>query len=105
MRIVCRFLGRRPDLAALTPLPLTPGVEAGPRPGDRRDRYERVVAREAPGDPEPGGPFERVLAAILRYEVFPPSWVSGVLARSPVEAGDTYGICYHFLPGVDLFFG
>ena len=24
---------------------------------------------------------------------------------APVEAGDTYGICYHFLSGVDLFFG
>jgi hypothetical protein len=28
-----------------------------------------------------------------------------VLRRAPIEAGHTYGICYHLLPGVDLFFG
>src|SRR5437763_361889 len=99
MKIICRFLGQRPNLSALLAQPVTPGVEAGPRPGDRRDRYERVVAQEAPGDPEPGGPFERLAAAILGYEVFPSSLVSGVLAHTPVEAGDTFAACYHFLPG------
>ncbi len=39
------------------------------------------------------------------YEIFPPRLVTGVLRRAPVEPGDSYGICYHFLPGVDLFFG
>jgi hypothetical protein len=105
MRIICRFLGQRPDLAALAVLPLTPGVEAGWQPGDRRDRCERIVAHEAPGDPEPGGPFERLAAAILRYDIFPPSRVSGALPRVPLQPGDTYGICYHALPGIDLVFG
>ena len=105
MKIIWRLLGRRPDLSAFAARPLTPGVEAGPRPGDRRDRYERVVAQEAPGDPEPGGPCERLADAILSYRIFPPALVSGVLARAPVQPGDTYGICYHFLPGVDLLFG
>src|SRR5262249_43402938 len=36
--------------------------------------------------------------------VFPPSLVRGLLRR-PVRAGDTFGVCYRFLPGVDLFFG
>jgi uncharacterized protein (UPF0548 family) len=105
MRIIWRFLGQRPNLAALLALPLSPGVEAGPQPGDRRDRYERVVAQEAPGDPESNGPFERVAAAILRYDIFPPSLVRGVLPRTPVEAGDIYGICAHMLPGIGVFFG
>jgi hypothetical protein len=105
MRLICRFLGQRPNLSALAGLPLSPGVEAGPQAGDRRDRYERVVAQESPGDPEPDGPFERVAAAILRYDIFPPSLVSGVLPRTPVEPGDVYGICSHLLPGVDVFFG
>ena len=100
MKIIWRLLGRRPDLSAFAARPLTPGVEAGPRPGDRRDRYERVVAQEAPGDPEPGGPCERLADAILSYRIFPPALVSGVLARAPVQPGDTYGNCYHFLPGV-----
>lgn len=105
MQIIWRFLGQRPRLEALEATPLSPGVEQGPQPGDNRDRYERVVAHETPGPPEPGGPFERLARAVRAYEVFPPRLVSGVLKRSPVEAGDIYGICYHLLPGVDLFFG
>jgi len=30
--------------------------------------------------------------------------VSPVLLRSPIQVGDTVGIQYHFLPGLDLFF-
>jgi hypothetical protein len=105
MQIIWRLQGQRPDLNSLERLPLSPGVELGPRPGDRRDSYQRDYAREAPGPPEPDGPFRRLARAIQGYEVFPPSWVSGVLRRAPVEAGDTYGISYHFLPGIDLFFG
>jgi hypothetical protein len=105
MQIIWRFLGQKPRLADLEGRPLAPGVEAGPRPGDRRDSYERVVAREAPGPPEPGGPFERLAREVRAYRIFPPWLVRGVLRREPVEAGDTYGICYRFLPGIDLFFG
>lgn len=76
----------------------------GPRPGDRRDRYERVVATEPPGPPEADGPFARVARAIHSYQVFPPALIEGVLARSPVEVGDTIGVVCHFLPALDLFF-
>ena len=63
------------------------------------------MAHEAPGDPEADGPYRRLARAVQAYEIFPLWLVSGVLRREPVEPGDTYGICYHFLPGVDLFFG
>ena len=75
----------------------------GPRAGDCRDRFERVVAVEPPGEPLSDGPFRRVAAAILEYRVFPPSLVEGVLRRTPIQAGDTVGILFHFLPGIDLF--
>ncbi len=105
MRLVCRLLGQRPDPASLAALPLSPGVEAGARPGDRRDHYERLVAHEAPGDPVPDGPFERVAAAIGRYDIFPPWLIRGALARTPVEVGDTLGVCCQLLPGVEVLFG
>ena len=105
MQIIWRIFGQKPSLIGLESRPLSPGVEQGPGPRDRRDRYERVVAREAPGEPEDDGPFRRLARAVLAYDVFPPSLVSGLLKRAPVEVGDTYGIRYHFLPGLDLFFG
>ena len=105
MQFLWRCFGQQPQLDTLDALPFSPGVERGPRPGDRRDSYERVVAQEAPGEPEADGPYRRLARAVRAYEIFPPRLVSGVLHRAPVEAGDTYGICYHFLPGVDLFFG
>jgi hypothetical protein len=105
MQLIWRLFGQRPVLARLETLPLTPGVEAGPRPGDRHGLYERAVAREAPGPPEVDGPFRRLARAVLAYDIFPPRLVSGVLKRDPLQTGDTYGICYHVLPGLDLFFG
>ena len=105
MQIIWRCFGQKSRLDALNGLPLSPGVERGPQPGDRRDSYERVVAHEAPGEPAPDGPYRVLARAVRAYEIFPPRLVSGVLPRAPVEAGDTYGICYHFLPGIDFFFG
>jgi hypothetical protein len=105
MQVVWRCLGQAPRLDALAGRPFPLGVERGPRPGDRRDSYERVVAHETPGAPAADGPFRRLARAVLAYEVFPPSLVTGVLPRAPLQPGDTYGICYHFLPGVDLLFG
>jgi hypothetical protein len=102
---IWRLLGQRPDLTTLERLPFTPSVDAGPRPGDNRDHYARVVAHEAPGAPEPDGPFRLLARAVLGYEIFPPTLVTGVVRRRPVQPGDTFGICYHFLPGLDLFFG
>jgi hypothetical protein len=105
MQVLWRCFGQQPRLETLDALPFSPGVEQGPRPGDRGDSYERVVAQEATGEPEPDGPYRRLARAVRAYEIFPPQLVSGVLRRAPIEAGDTYGICYHFFPGVDLFFG
>ena len=91
-----------PSLAVWSCRPDNTG--SGPREGDRRDRFERVVATEAPGAPALDGPFTRVAAAILDYRVFPTWLIEGVLARRPVEAGDIVGIRCHFAPGLDLFF-
>ncbi len=85
MRIICRFLGQRPRLEDLERQPLSPGVEQGPRPGDRRDSYERVVATEASGVPDPGGPFEALAQAIGGYHIFPPWIVAGLLKREPAK--------------------
>jgi hypothetical protein len=104
VEILWRFLGQWPRLDRWEREPLSPAVEAGPRPGDRHNRFERGMAREAPGPPEPGGPYERLARAIHAYRIFPPQLVTGVLQRVPVRAGDTVGTCSHFLPGIDLSF-
>src|SRR5258708_10368420 len=104
MRVIWRFLGQRPYLNDLERLPLSPGVENGPRHRDRRDCYERVVVEESPGEPERDGPYERLAEAINRYDIFPKWMVEGVIRRAPLQVGDTVGIVYHFMPGVDLFF-
>jgi hypothetical protein len=84
--------------------PFARGTEAGPAARDHRDRYERIVATEKPGDPEPGGPHQRIAAALLRYEIFPSHLVRGVLRRAPLQRGDTVGILYHTPLFADLFF-
>ncbi len=80
------------------------GVELGPGPRERRDAYELEIAREEPGDARSDGPFRRAAAAISRYDIFPPSLLTPVIARAPVQVGDTLGARYHLGPGVDLFF-
>jgi uncharacterized protein (UPF0548 family) len=105
MQLIWRFLGGKPRLEDWLTRPCSPTVEQGPRANDRRDCSERVVAVESVGEPEPGGPHRRVAQAIFAYEVFPPTLVSPILGRSPLQAGDTVGILYHFLPGLDLFCG
>jgi uncharacterized protein (UPF0548 family) len=104
VQFLLRVLRQSPNLAAWESRGFAAGVERGPTPRDRRAFLERVVAREAPGDPAPDGPYRRAAEAILQYDIFPPSLVTGVLRRAPVQEGDTVGVCYHFLPGLDLFF-
>jgi Domain of unknown function (DUF1990) len=104
VRIIWRLFGEKPSLSVLSLRPLSPGIEKGPGPTDRRDRYERIVAHEEPGVPQEGDPFRRLVRAVLAYDIFPASLVTGVLPRNPLQVGDTYGICYHFLPGIDLLF-
>ena len=84
--------------------PFAGGKAAGAWSNDRRAALERMIAKESPGPPETGGPFRRVAAAILRYDIFPRRLVTGLLRREPVQVGDTVGTSYHFLPGIDLFF-
>jgi hypothetical protein len=104
VQILWRIFGQQPRLTACERWPLSPGVEDGPQPGDRRASIERLITHEAPGAPEPGGPYPRLAGAIRAFEVFPPRLLTGVLRRVPVQAGDTIGSCFHALPGVDLFF-
>lgn len=80
------------------------GSEDGPRPSDHRDDYEREVGCEPPGEPLPDGPHRRAAAAILRYDIFPPSRIEPVLSRTPIEIGTTVGALYHLLPLLDVFF-
>jgi hypothetical protein len=104
MRILWRWFGQQPRLSDCYQLPLSPGVEAGPRAGDRIGRAERLIAHEQPGAPEPGGSYQRLARAIRAYDVFPPRLLTGVVPRTPLQAGDTFGSCFHFFPGIDLFF-
>jgi hypothetical protein len=104
MRIIWRLFGQRPNLSDCETLPLSHGVEAGPAPEDRRSRVERFVAHERPGPPEPDGAYQRLAAAIRAFEVFPSWLLTGLLKRTPLQVGDTFGSCFHTHLGVDLFF-
>jgi len=105
LQLIWSFLGGKPRLEDWLDRPFSPTVEQGPRATDRRDCAERVVAVESAGEPELGGPHRRVARAVFAYKVFPPTLVSPVLLRSPLQVGDTVGILIHFLPGLDLFCG
>jgi uncharacterized protein (UPF0548 family) len=104
MQVLVTLLGMRPGLEEWEKRPPWPGLEAGPGAGDRRDAYEQEVGVEAPGAPEPDGCHRRAAQAVLAYRIFPPRPVRPLLRREPVEVGDTVGIGYHLLPGIDLFF-
>jgi uncharacterized protein (UPF0548 family) len=104
MQVLMRFLGQQPQLEHWEARSIVDGVLAGPRPGDARDVHERAVAQEAPGRPEPDGPFEQLARAVRGYRVFPAWMLERVCRREPVEVGDTVGGCYHLLPGIDLMF-
>jgi hypothetical protein len=104
MDILFRPLGRAPQLARWEHRPLWPGVDQRPSAGVHDDVYEREVRSEGPGEPEAAGPYRRIAAALLRYHIFPPSLVQGVLRRVPLQVTDTVGILYHAPAGVDLFF-
>ncbi|HZZ78201.1 MAG TPA: DUF1990 family protein [Gemmataceae bacterium] len=90
------------DLTSWHQRPYTPGVELGPRPHDNRDNHERVVAQERPGPPQ--AIARRLADAILRFDVFPPTLATPIVARTPVEVGDVVGLRYRFVPGIDLVF-
>src|SRR5262245_34341629 len=80
MQFLFRFLGMKPRLDRWEGRVFSARVEHGPGPRDNQDAYEREVAVEVPG--EPGGPFRRIADAILRYDIFPPSFVTPILRRA-----------------------
>ncbi len=104
MQILLRGIGRGPRLADWEPRPFAPGSAAGPGPADHCDLYEQKVAQEEPGLPAAQGCLFRLAKKIGRYEIFPPSMITGVLRRSPVATGDTVGILFHAPLGLELFF-
>jgi uncharacterized protein (UPF0548 family) len=104
MQILLRSFGQRPNLAVWEARDFWLGTSNDPTPRDRRAALERRIAVEAAGAPEVSGPYRRAASAIMRYSIFPPSLVTGVLRREPLQQGDTVGTCYHLMPGVDIFF-
>lgn len=57
--------------------------------GWRQFALEAPVARERPGPPEPGGPFERAWQAVTRYEFSDPRIVTGHFDRAAPLDGRT----------------
>jgi uncharacterized protein (UPF0548 family) len=39
----------------------------------------------------------------MAYDIFPPSLATRIVRRAPVQVGDTVGLCYRLLPGVNMF--
>lgn len=68
------------------------------------DQLEVTLAGEAPGPPQPEGPFERAAASVLSYRIFGPEIGEPVLAGRPLQVGDTVGLRYRLLPFLSLFF-
>jgi Domain of unknown function (DUF1990) len=101
---ICRWSSAEANLARWERQPFSRDVEKGPRSHDQRDNHERVIDWEAPGPPESNGVARRLAEAILRFDVFPPEMLKSVVRRTPVEVGDTLGLQYRFMPGIDLFF-
>lgn len=73
-------------------------------PNAHHDHLEVTLASEAPGPPQPDGPFERSEASVLSYKIFGPEIGEPILASRPVQVGDTIGLRYRFLPFLSLFF-
>lgn len=73
-------------------------------PAPYHDRLEVTLFMERPGEPEPGGSFERVEKRVLSYQVFGREIGDPVLEPGPVEVGDTIGLVYRFTPLLRLFF-
>lgn len=68
------------------------------------DSLEVTMATEGPGLPETDGPFDRLEAKVLAYQIFGSDIGSPVVVRTPVEVGDTIGLVYRFLGPLRMFF-
>lgn len=94
------------DLSFLERIPDSVALKAGRLPDHaQRDVYERVIGKEKPGEPVPGGIFERARDLIMAFDIFDPATVRAVTARAPVKEGDTIGLEVPFLPGLSWLFG
>ncbi|MCE9574181.1 MAG: DUF1990 domain-containing protein [Deltaproteobacteria bacterium] len=90
---------RRPRLDRWRDRPFVDVTRTG---REHEDVYERDVGTEPPGGPGPV--FRTVQTSILRYSIFPPSLVAGVLDREPVAVGDAVGVHFVRFRIVRLFF-
>lgn len=104
MQIIFRVFGQQPRLSDWLRREIPDTVLSGPSALDHVDEYEQEAAYESPGSPVPGGPYQCIADAILRYDIYPQSVITGILNQTPVKTGDVIGICYHYLPGIDFFF-
>jgi uncharacterized protein (UPF0548 family) len=95
--------GQKPRLEVWIARDFPTTALAGPGPSDDRDRHARVVGHEISGEPLPLGPFRRVATAIMDYRIFPSPLITAILARTPVQLGDTVGLTYRLLPGLRMF--
>jgi len=101
---IVRWVGATATLDRWITRDFSPAVEQGPRPGDRRDAHERVVAWEAVGPPEPGGVCRRLAAAVTAFDIFPPGLLTALPEHRPLRRGDTVALQCRFLPGLDVVF-
>ena len=70
-----------------------------------RDVWEEPVGREKGGDPLPNGPFDKIAQAIMAGDLYPNTVAQTIVDRQPVQEGDTVGILYRVLPGVNVYYG
>jgi Domain of unknown function (DUF1990) len=101
---IVQWAGGRADLRRWIGRDFSRTVAEGPHPGDNRDVHERVVAREEPGPPRADGVFRRLAEAVARFDVFPRRLVIPLPEHRPLCLGDTVGLQYHLLPGLDFVF-
>lgn len=69
------------------------------------DLTEATLAVEPVGLPVDQGPFERLEAALFRYDIFGPKVGRRVVRHEPLEHGDTLGLEMRLRPALGLFFG
>ena len=98
MEILIPWLGDQPAEGEWERREMGPGAaDLAPR---YDDDYTTELPSELPGPPEPGGTFERVATEIMAYRAFPESVLHGLVARTPVEVGDTLRAKYRLFPGL-----
>lgn len=97
--------GQRPSLSAWSWRPIHPLAARTEVPEPFHDHLEVTLGMEPPGEPSPDGPFVRLEQSVLSYRVFGSDIGEPVTERTPVQQGDTIGLCYRFLGGaLRLFF-